>query len=62
MSADPAVRTWAAFSGGEIVLQVTGPDAEAMTRAVGERVAYREAEKPTAENGWALWGPWIDVD
>lgn len=55
------MRTWAAFEGGEIVLQVTGPDAEVMTRAVGERVAYREAEKPTAENGWALWGPWVDV-
>jgi len=56
------MRTWAAFRDGEIVLQVTGPDAEQMTRAVGDRVAYREAEKPTAENGWALWGPWVDVD
>jgi hypothetical protein len=56
------MRTWAAFRDGEIVLQVTGPDAEQMTRAVGERVAYRESAKPTAENGWALWGPWVDVD
>lgn len=56
------MRTWAAFAGGEIVLLVAGPDAEQMVRAVGERVTYRESEKPTAENGWALWGPWIDAD
>ena len=56
-------RTWAAYLDGEIVLQVTGPDAERMVRAVGhDRIAYRDPVKPTAENGWALDGPWIDVD
>jgi len=56
------MRTWAAFRDGEIVLQVTGPDAEQMNRAVGDRVAYRESEKPTEANGWALWGPWVDAE
>jgi hypothetical protein len=56
------MRTWAAFRDGEVILQVTGPDAEAMVRAVGDRVAYREPVKPTAENGWAFAGPWIDVE
>ena len=56
------MRTWAAFKDGEIILQVTGPDAEQMTRAVGDRVAYREQVKPTAENGWSLNGPWIDAE
>lgn len=56
------MRTWAAFRDGEILFQVTGPDAERMVRAAGERVAYRENVKPTAENGWVPWGPWIDVE
>jgi hypothetical protein len=56
------MRTWAAFRDGEIILQVTGPDAEQMVRAVGDRVAYREHVKPTAENGYVISGPWIDVD
>ena len=55
-------RTWAAKKDGEILFQVTGPDAEAMVRATGEPVAYRENCRPTAENGWTLWGPWIDVE
>lgn len=55
--------TWAAYRDGEIILQVTGPDAEQMVRAVDhDRIACRERVRPTAENGWEFRGPWIDVD
>lgn len=58
----PGSRMWAAYLDGEIVLQVTGPDAERLVRAADhDRVAYRERLRPTAENGWSLNGPWIDV-
>lgn len=56
-------RTWAAFRDGEILFQVTGPDAETMVRAAdADRIAYRDGERPTAENGYSLWGPWIDAE
>lgn len=56
-------KTWAAFRDGEIILQVTGPEAEQMVRhAGGDRIAYRERVKPSAENGWVAFGPWIDVE
>lgn len=62
-AARPPARTWAAYLDGEIILQVTGPDAERMVRAVDhDRIAYRERVRPTRENGWAAHGPWIDVD
>lgn len=58
----PDGRTWCAKRDGEILLIITGPDAEAIARAAGDTVAYRDDEKPTAENGWQLHGPWIDVE
>lgn len=57
-----APRTWAAYRDGEIILQVTGPDAEQMVRHTDhDRIAYRERVKPTAENGWTPHGPWVEA-
>lgn len=56
-------REWAAVKDGEIVLQVIGPDAEQLVRAAdADRIAYRNRVRPTAENGYVLSGPWIDVE
>ena len=55
----PHLRQWAAIKDGEIILTVSGPDAEAI-RAAGER-SHRDGERPTAANGYELRGPWIDA-
>jgi hypothetical protein len=58
-------RWWCARRDGEIVVQGVGPDVEAIARAVAGTdgtVAFRDAVKPTKENGWAMHGPWIDVE
>ncbi len=52
------LRQWAAIKDGEILFMVSGPDAEAMCRAAGGAVAYRDGERPTAANGYSLHGPW----
>jgi hypothetical protein len=57
ISARLAATNWCARVDGEIVFQVTGPDAEALRSAVeGPVVAYRMPERPTADNGWQLNG------
>ena len=57
---------WAARVDGEIILQITGPDAEAMVRAVaaerGGVVAYRIDEPPNEDIPYTHFGPWIDVE
>jgi hypothetical protein len=56
---------WCARRDGEIVLIVSGPDAEHLARAAAApdgTVAYREPCRPTRENGWQLDGPWVDVE
>jgi len=58
----PHLRQWAAIMDGEILFTVFGPDAEAMCRAAGETVAYRDAERPAEANGYQLHGPWIVAD
>ena len=56
-------KMWAAKRDGEILFQITGPDAEDMVRRVpGATVAYRESVRPTRENGYTPWGPWIDTE
>ena len=40
---------------------VGGPDAEALARANGDTVAYRDGERPTAANGYQVHGPWTDA-
>lgn len=52
---------WCARKDGEILFVVCGPDAEALVRAAGDTVAYRLPERPTAENGYQMNGPWIDA-
>lgn len=58
-------RTWAVRVDGEIVFSVSGPDAEPMARAAarieGGTIAWREDERPTAQNGYQIWGPWHEV-
>lgn len=62
---EPA-KDWCARVDGEIVLQVTGPDAEAMVRAAafqyGGVVAYRIDQPPNDDIPYTHSGPWIDVD
>jgi hypothetical protein len=55
------LREWCARRDGEILFVITGPDAEAIARAAGDAVAYRDAERPTTANGYQLHGPWIDA-
>ncbi len=59
-------RWWRASKDGEELITIVGPDAEQIVRAAAEAhggtVAYRDSHKPTQENGWTAWGPWIDVD
>ena len=57
----PHLRQWAAVKDGEILFTVSGPDAEAMCRAAGDTVAYRDGERPAEANGYRLHGPWIDA-
>lgn len=56
-------RHWRAVVDGEEVFEVTGPDAERLVRAVnGAVVSYCDSVRPTPENGYAMRGPWIDVE
>ena len=59
-------KDWAVRVDGEILFQITGPDAEAMVRSAAQErggvVIWREDVKPTAENGWELSGPWREAE
>ncbi|MUN41434.1 hypothetical protein [Actinomadura litoris] len=60
------MKTWAARVDGEILFQITGPNAEQLARAAAEQyggvLVYREPEKPTEQNGWQLHGPWTEAE
>ena len=62
----PHLRQWRACADGRELLQVGGPDAERITRAVAEAaggfVSYRDGERPAEANGYQLHGPWTDAE
>lgn len=59
-------RNWAVRKAGEILFEVTGPDAESMARAAARAhsgvLIFRDDERPTEANGWRLHGPWQDTE
>jgi hypothetical protein len=59
---EPDFWQWCARVDGESVIEIIGPDAERIVRAVERAVvAYRDAMRPTEANGYAFWGPWTDA-
>lgn len=59
-------RQWAVRVDGEVLFDMTGPNAEAIVRAAAARecgvVVYRDHEGPTDDYPASHWGAWQEAE